>query len=245
MWNAKKVSVIFPTYNEKDSIYDVIQDFDSTGVVDEIIVINNNATPGTSEEIARTKAIEVHEPKQGYGFAIRRGFQEVNGYYIIVSEPDATFVGQDCIKLLAYANDFDVVYGSRTSQELIHQGANMGRFLQWGNWATAKLLEVLFNTTNLTDVGCTMRLIKRPALDKIQPYFTVGGNFFGPEMMILSRIKGLKMVQIPVNYRERVGISSVTGSLEKAFWLGMRMILLILQYRTRSWLNPKYFTKWG
>jgi glycosyltransferase involved in cell wall biosynthesis len=242
MWNAKKVSVIFPTYNEKKSVYNSIQDFKSTGVVDEIVVVNNNAIQGTSEEVARAGAIEIHEPRQGYGFAIRRGLEKTSGYYIIVSEPDGTFVGRDCLKLLSYADDFDVVYGTRTAKELIWEGANMGWFLKWGNWATAKLIEILFNTTSLTDVGCTMRLIRRPALNKIQPYFTVGGNFFGPEMMLLSCIKGLKMIQIPLNYQERVGASSVTGSLRKAFWLGIRMVLLILDYRIRKWVRPKYFT---
>ena len=59
LWKNKKVSVIFPTYNEKESIYYAIQDFFSTGYIDEIIVVNNNAAPGTSEEVAKTKAIEI------------------------------------------------------------------------------------------------------------------------------------------------------------------------------------------
>ena len=103
MWKDKIVSVIFPTYNEKDSIQEAIQDFFSSGYVDEIIVVNNNAAPGTSQEVAKTKAKEVFEQKQGYGFAIRRGFEEAKGDIIIISEPDGTFVGRDVIKLLAYS----------------------------------------------------------------------------------------------------------------------------------------------
>ena len=49
MWNNKKVSVIFPTYNEKDSMFDSIEDFFSSGFVDEIVVVNNNAAEGTDE----------------------------------------------------------------------------------------------------------------------------------------------------------------------------------------------------
>ena len=79
MWYNKKVSVIFPTYNEKDSIKASIEDFFANGFVDEIIVINNNAAKGTSEEVAKTKAIEIMEPLQGYGAAIRRGFKESKG----------------------------------------------------------------------------------------------------------------------------------------------------------------------
>ena len=73
MYKQSKVTVILPTYNERDSIRQVIQDFDALGVVDEIVVVNNNAVEGTSENIRGTSAIEIHEPRQGYGAAIRRG----------------------------------------------------------------------------------------------------------------------------------------------------------------------------
>ena len=51
MWKRKKVSVVLPTYNEKDSIRNSINDFFSSGYVDEIIVVNNNAAEGNSEEV--------------------------------------------------------------------------------------------------------------------------------------------------------------------------------------------------
>lgn len=228
------MSVIFPTYNERDSIRGCIEAFFSTGVVDEIVVVNNNAAPGTSEEVAKTNAREVHEPVQGYGAAIRRGFREARGDLLIVSEPDDTFRGRDVLKLLSYSDDFAVVYGSRTVKELIWKGANMGLFLKWGNWSVAKLMEFLFNTTSLTDVGCTMRCIHREALNEIEPFFSVNGSFFGPEMMVLSALHRQKMIQIPVNYTKRVGTSSVTGNKLVAFRLGLEMIALILRYRMRS-----------
>jgi glycosyltransferase involved in cell wall biosynthesis len=237
MWHGRTVSVILPTYNERDSIRQSIEDIQATGVADEILVINNNAAPGTSEEVAKTDALEIHEPKQGYGNAIRRGFHDATGDLLIVSEPDGTFLGRDILKLLAYADDFDVVYGSRTARMFIWRGANMGLFLRWGNWAVAKLMEFLFNSTNLTDVGCTMRLIHRQALHEIEPEITIGGSSFGPEMMILTLLHGQKLIQIPVNYLPRVGESSVTGDFRKAFFLGMTMIGLVLRYRVRSWLG--------
>src|SRR5438067_6824435 len=119
----------------------------------------------------------------------------------------------------------------------IWRGANMGLFLRWGNWAVAKMMEFLFNATNLTDVGCTMRLISRPALEVIQPTFKIGGSAFGPEMMLLSLIHGLRVIQIPVNYLPRVGTSSVTGDMRKAVVLGLRMIGLVWRYRLASWFG--------
>jgi len=241
MWFGRRVSVILPTYNERDSIRAAIEAFEATGVVDEIVVVNNNAAPGTSEAVAPTSAREIHEPAQGYGAAIQRGLREATGDLLVVSEPDGTFRGQDVFKLLAYADDFEVVYGSRTVKELIWEGANMGLFLKWGNYAVAKLMELLFNTTSLTDVGCTMRCLRRSALERIQPFFSVQGSFFGPEMMVLSILTRLSVIQVPVNYTERIGHSSVTGNKWVAFRLGLQMIRLIVGYRLRSWWRPGDF----
>ncbi|HVG98963.1 MAG TPA: glycosyltransferase family 2 protein [Chloroflexota bacterium] len=243
MWRNARVSVIFPTYNERDSIFAAIGEFLATGLVDEVLVVNNNAAAGTDEEVRRTSARLVHEPQQGYGHAIQRGFREATGDLLIVAEPDGTFRGKDVHKLLAYSEDFDVVYGSRTYRQFIWTGANMGLFLRWGNYAVAKLMEFLFNGTNLTDVGCTLRLIKAPALRQIQPDFRVGGSFFGPEMMLLSLLYGQAMVQIPINYTKRVGTSSVTGDPVKAVRLGLRMILLIVEYRLRAFFPGGRFAR--
>lgn len=231
MWQGHSVSVVLPTYNEKDSIRQTIEDFYATGVVDEVLVVNNNAAPGTSEEVSSTRAREVVEPQQGYGHAIRRGLREAAGDYIVVCEPDATFLGADVFKLLSYAADFDVVYGSRTSQQMIWHGANMGLFLRWGNWAVAKYMEFLYNATSLTDVGCTMRLVHREVAEALAPYFSVGGNEFGPEMMICSLKAGYRVIQVPVNYLPRVGRSAVTGDPVKAFRLGLKMIGMITRRR--------------
>ena len=231
---GKSVSVVLPTYNEKDSIRAIVRDFESLGIVDEIIVVNNNAVDGTSEEVAGTSAREVFESTQGYGAAIKRGFREATGDYVCLCEPDGTFEARDILKLLAYIEDVDVSYGSRTVHEFIWHGANMGFFLRFGNWSVAKLMEVLFNTNSLSDVGCTMRVARRAALDLILPHLTVDGSHFGPQMMCVSVIARLRIVQIPINYRSRVGSSSVTGDLWVAAKLGLRMIVLILGYRIRA-----------
>jgi len=234
MWKGKAVSVIFPTYNERDSIREAIEDFFATELVDEIVVVDNNAAPGTEDEVRQTEAVLVLEPRQGYGYAIQRGLAEATGDYLIISEPDGTFAGRDVVKLLSYAEDCDVVYGTRTHREFIWAGANMGWWLKWGNYIAAKIMEFAFNTSTLSDVGCTMRLLSRPALAEIQPHFTVGGSAFGVEMMLLSLISGLRVVQVPVNYTRRIGTSSVTGDPGKAITLGFEMLWMIAQYRLRS-----------
>ena len=231
MWRGKRVAVIFPTYNEKDSIRAATLDVFATGLADEVIVVNNNAAQGTSEEVAGTGAREIFESQQGYGNALLCGMDHCTADLIVLSEPDGTFSGNDLIKLLAYSDDMPVVFGTRTSREFIWKGANMGLFLRWGNWAVAKMTEFLFNTTMLTDMGCTLRLFHREALATIRPSLTIGGSHFGPQLLMEVIAHRIPFVEIPINYRVRVGVSSVTGSLWKAFWLGMRMIVLVLEYR--------------
>ncbi|OGL39041.1 MAG: glycosyl transferase [Candidatus Schekmanbacteria bacterium RIFCSPHIGHO2_02_FULL_38_11] len=234
MWKGKKVSVILPTYNEKDSIRQVIDDFYNTGYVDEVIVVNNNAAKGTKEEVGKTKAIQIFEEKQGYGYAIQRGFMESTGDLFVISEPDGTFCGKDIVKLLAYSEDFDAVFGTRTTSIMIWEGANMRHMLRIGNILVAKLIEFFFNTTQLTDVGCTYKLISREVYEKIKNKFTIGGSHFGPELMLLIIINRLRFIEIPLNYGKRVGKSSVTGNKVTAFLLGLRMIALIFHYRISS-----------
>jgi glycosyltransferase involved in cell wall biosynthesis len=231
MWKGNKISVVFSTYNEKDSIKQSIEDFFDTGVVDEVIAVDNNAVKGTKEEIFKTKAKYFLEKNQGFGWGYRRALYEAKGDIIIMTEPDGTFVAEDIFKLLAYANQFDVVFGTRTTSILIAEGANMGFFMKWSNWFLAKIIEVLFNTTQLTDVGCTYRLIKRNSYEKIKRSFVIRKNEFNLEIMLQVIRHKIKFIEIPINYRKRVGKSSVTGNKFKAFILAVKMLILILKHR--------------
>ncbi|MGQ9813586.1 MAG: glycosyltransferase family 2 protein [Candidatus Roseilinea sp.] len=231
MYNAKTVSVVFPAYNEEPYIRRAIEDFDISGVVDEIIVVNNNSRDRTAEEASQTRARVVLETKQGYGYALQRGMREAAGDIVILAEPDGTFVGRDILKLLAYSDEFDMVCGTRTTRELIWAEANMGWFLRQGNWVVAKMLQLLYNGPSLSDCGCTLRLIHRRALEQIQDQFTVGKSHFLPEMVILALKHKLKIIEIPVNYRGRVGESKITGNLKGVLRTGLRMIGIILRYK--------------
>lgn len=230
MWGKNTVSVILPTYNEKDSIADVIEGYFDIGYVDEVIVVNNNAIQGTKEVVDQTRARQVFEEKQGYGFAIRRGIDEAKGDLIIISEPDGTFSAKDTIKLLAYSEDCDVVWGTRTDIRFIERGANMGILLRTGNLLVAKILQFIFNTTRLTDVGCTLKLYKREVIQNIKEHFTVGREHFGVELMVLTVMDRYNIIEIPVKYNKRVGKSSVTGYPNKTFILALKVVGTIVYY---------------
>jgi glycosyltransferase involved in cell wall biosynthesis len=239
MWNGKTISIVFPAYNEEDNIATAVLDFLDTGIVREVIVINNNSKDRTAERASSAGARVVTETTPGYGAALRRGLSEATSDYIILAEPDGTFVGRDIIKLLAYSDDFDMVCGTRTTKELIWAEANMGWFLRFGNIIVAKMLEVLFVGPSLSDCGCTLRLIRRESLKNIITKMTVNRSHFLPEMMILALINDLRVIEIPVNYRGRVGQSKITGNLSGAISTGLRMIMIIISYRFKTILHKK------
>jgi glycosyltransferase involved in cell wall biosynthesis len=234
MWNGKAVSVVLMTYAERDSIREVIERFYATGFVDEVLVVDNNAQTGTVEEVAKTPARVVSEPRQGYGYATRRGLLEASGELIVLAEPDGTFLPEDILKLLVYSTECDAVFGTRTTQELIWKDANMAGFLRWGNWAVAKMIEALYNTTHLSDVGCTYKLLRRATAEYVAQNMKVGGSHAGAEVMMLTILSGARFVEVPVNYLPRVGTSSVTGDPRAAIEVGVRMIFLLLLGRLRA-----------
>ena len=227
--------MVFPAYNEEQYIRR-----GDRGLPDSR---RGRRSPRRRQQLARSDggggrpqraARVVSETRQGYGFALRRGLQEARGDIIILAEPDGTFIGRDVLKLLAYADDFDMVCGTRTTRELMWDQANMGWFLRIGNWAVAKMLQVLYGGPSLSDCGCTLRLTHRGALERIRGDLTVGGSHFLPEMVILGlKRQRLKIIEIPVNYRGRVGESKITGNLQGTLRTGFSMIGLIVKYRLK------------
>jgi Glycosyltransferases involved in cell wall biogenesis len=239
MWNGKSVSVVFPAYNEEKNIGVAVKDFLGAGIVDEVIVVDNNSDDQTAERARAAGGRVVSESTQGYGAALTRGLAEANTDLIILAEPDGTFAGIDVIKLLAYESEFDIVCGTRTTRELIWEEANMEWFLRFGNIVVAKMIEWFFDGPSLSDCGCTLRLINRRARDIILPKLTVTGSHFLPEVVILALLARLRVIEIPVNYRGRVGTSKITGTRKGTFQTGMRMISLILKLRFRP-QRPNY-----
>ncbi len=240
MWNDKTVSVVLMTYAERFSIRDVIERFYATGLVDEVVVIDNNAQEGTADEVRRTRARLVQEPQQGYGHATRRGLREATGDLVVLTEPDGTFLPEDITKLLVYAEECDAVFGTRTTRDLIWAEANMDGWLRWGNWAVAKVLELLYNTSHLSDVGCTYRVLRRATAEYVAERMTVGGSHAGVEVMLLTIASGARVVEVPVNYLPRVGVSAVTGKRLEAIKVGVQMLGLIVRFRR---LMPRQLTR--
>jgi glycosyltransferase involved in cell wall biosynthesis len=238
MYNGKSVSIVFGTYREKHSIKKVIEDFFRTGIVDEIIVVNNNAEPGTDDEVKKTKAKLIYEKRQGYGYAYQRGIKQARGEYIILCEPDGTYLAKDIKRLLVYAeDDFDVVLGSRTGQSTPLSGADMNVWRKWANVLEAKSIEVLFNTNAITDVGCTYKLFRRSALKKLSSKWKTTNALFATELLLLTVYEKLRFIEIPITIHKRVGQSSLTDTWHQLVKWGVYIQSYIIIFWFRCLLN--------
>jgi len=243
MWRGKKISVVIPTYRERKSVRASIESFEKSGFVDEIIVVDNNAETGTKEEVEKTKAKIVKESRQGYGHAIRKGLESTNADLIIVSEPDGSFDGEDVLKLLSYSNDFDMVFGSRTHLPLVHKGSDMILYKRMGDVLLGKVATLLFLCYPLTDVGCTFRLTSRSAWKKIASECQSRDGIFATEWLMVAAKNNVRFIEIPINYRSRIGKSLfVSKPYTKGTIWGVRKLYCILKIWAYGIMDKKLYS---
>lgn len=205
---GKKVSIIIPAYDEEATIEQVVADFHGHPVVDEVLVVDNNCKDRTAELAAGAGARVVAESAPGYGRALLRGLREATGDYLVLVEADGSFQARDLDKLLCYLPDCAMVLGTRTTRQMVQQGANMDFTLRWGNVAAAKILELLWYIRlepRLTDVGCTYRALHRSTFAIIGPGLSEAGPGFSPEMICEAMRHGMRVIEIPVHYGSRAG----------------------------------------
>ena len=242
----RQICVIMPTFNEESTIKQVVEDFQRQNFVKYVVVIDNKSTDDTVK-IAKdcgAKVIEKIENK-GYSHSLVLGLKEAlktDANIITITESDGTFNGYDLEKMVPYLNNCDMVIGSRQNQVISEKGNQNSGFFVWANFLLAKLIQIKYlsldhmGIINLTDVGCIYRVIKRDALEKIISKLTypgsdrpVGGIGIGLYITMLGIEKDLKIIEIPVTFKRRIGKSKLTGAgKKKTINIGLRFLWLIL-----------------
>ncbi len=231
-FNQHRVSLVVPAYNEAAAIGHVMRDFRPH--VDEIVVMDNCSPDGTARIAQELGATVYSRPLRGYGDALQQGMDAATGDILVLVEADATFRARDLGKLLEYLKDADMVIGTRTTRQMIEQGANMDGLLRWGNVLVGKLVEGLWwaREPRFTDVGCTFRALWRDAYVKIRPYLTRHDATFSPEMMIEMLRVQARVIEVPVSYyRRRGGASKHSANRWHSIRTGLKMLRLILSKR--------------
>ncbi len=226
-----RISVGMTAYNDELSIGAAARDFLSQKDVVSVIVVDNNSADGTTQEGLAAGAKVVRETVQGYGACCMRALKEAMkaGDVICLVEGDCTFTGSDLKKLTAYLENADMVLGTRTTKELNTPDSQLNTAIHWGNVLMAKLMQLRFLTVRLTDMGCTFRVIRKSALEKIIDQLEVTGNHFSCEMILVALKNNLMVIEIPVTLKKRVGESKgVGGNFFKASVTAIDMWRLIV-----------------
>ena len=229
------ICVAIPAYNEEEAIADVITDFKLIPFVSKVIVVDNNSSDNTSKRASEAGAIVVVEKKQGYGYASIRGLRECleksDSNIIALVEADSTFRASDLYIMTPYIRYADMVLGTRTYALLVEKKSQMDWLYYIGNIFLALLIDIKYidKFVRLTDVGCTFRLIRRKALEKIIGKLRVGSSEFSPHMIMIALDNALSVIEVPITFWRRKGKSKEAGAGKwKGFLIGLKMLKLIL-----------------
>ena len=221
-----KISVVIPTLNEAQAIGEVVGAVPQ-GWVQDIFVVDNGSTDDTAEQATLAGARVICEPRRGYGAACMAGAIAARDSDIIVFlDGDRS---DDPHQLAAIAtpvlqDQADLVIGSRIEGRL-EKGA-MPIHGQLGNRLIVFLLHLLYGIY-ITDIG-SFRAIKTDDLFALKMEQMTYG--WPVEMVVKAARKGLRIKSVPINYRKRIGVSKVTGSLKGTVMATYYMFLVPLKY---------------
>ncbi|MFN3383914.1 MAG: glycosyltransferase family 2 protein [Archaeoglobaceae archaeon] len=198
------VSVILPTKNEEKAIAFCIEEikkvFEENKIEGEIIVADysTDSTPEIAENLG---AKVIRADKAGYGYAYKLGFQNAKHETIVMCDADGSYDFREIPKLLNALNDADIVIGSRFLGK-IEKGAMKWLHRYIGNPILTWFLNFFFKT-NLSDAHSGFRALKKDVIEKMK--LLSDGMDFASEMVVQAKRKGLKMVEVPITYRKRIG----------------------------------------
>ncbi|MGY0426173.1 MAG: glycosyltransferase family 2 protein [Polaribacter sp.] len=223
------IKVIIPAYNEQNSITNVIKDIPN--FVDEIIVVNNNSTDKTEENVAKAGATTLSEKRKGYGYACLKGMeyianQEIKPTIVVFLDGDYSDYPEQLSEIIApiLQKDIDFVIGARVKR--LREYGSMTPQQVFGNWLATFLMKLFFGA-KFTDLG-PFRAIKYQKLLALQMQDKTYG--WTVEMQLKALKQKLSYTEIPVKYRNRIGISKVSGTVKGSILAGIKILSWIFKY---------------
>jgi glycosyltransferase involved in cell wall biosynthesis len=226
-----KVAVIIPAFNEENAVGNVIGDIPKE-CVSHIIVANNNSKDATREQALKAGAIVVDEKRQGYGYACLKGMeyvkeQQLDPDIIVFIDADYSDYPEQLPSLLKpiIEDGMDMVIGSRASGNRKRGSMTIPQI--FGNWLATKLIKIFYGVT-YTDLG-PFRAIRWSSLQEMHMKDQTYG--WTVEMQLKAAKMKLKITEVPVNYRVRIGFSKVSGTVKGTILAGYKIITTIFKYR--------------
>ncbi|MHC4513918.1 MAG: glycosyltransferase family 2 protein [Planctomycetota bacterium] len=229
-----RTAVIIPVLNEEEGLPLVLADI-PTDLVDEVVVVDNGSTDRSAEVAREQGARVVVAPQRGYGSACLAAIAATPEHEVLVFlDGDYSDYPEDMRQLLppVVGGQADLVIGSR----MIDREARKALLPQarFGNRLAALLMRLLFGI-RCTDLG-PFRVVRRRKLLELQ----MRDRDFGwtVEMQLRARLRGLRVLELPVRYRKRIGRSKISGTLSGTLRAGYKILKTIFAYR----LRPPRFT---
>ncbi|GAA4962570.1 glycosyltransferase family 2 protein [Algibacter aquimarinus] len=223
------IKVIIPAYNEADSITHVINDIPKH--VNEIIVVSNNSTDDTEINARNAGATVLKESNKGYGYACLKGMQHIANQnekpnIVVFLDGDYSDYPEELTKITApIINDnIDFVVGARVKQ--LREKGSMTIPQVFGNWLATFLMSLFFGA-KFTDLG-PFRAIKYNKLLALKMEDKTYGWTVEMQLKVLKQ--KLTYIEVPVNYRNRIGISKVSGTVKGAIFAGIKILGWIFKY---------------
>ncbi len=227
------IKVIIPAYNEEESIANVINDIPS--IVNEVIVVSNNSTDTTEQRAKDAGATVLMEPRKGYGYACLKGMEYIAQQskeldkkpdIIVFLDGDYSDYPEQLSELVEpiEKQGLDFVIGARVKR-LRKQGSMTPQQI-FGNWLATFLMKLFFNAS-FTDLG-PFRAIKYDKLLGLNMEDKTYG--WTVEMQLKALKQKLSYTEIPMKYRNRIGVSKVSGTVKGSVMAGVKILGWIFKY---------------
>jgi len=226
---SQLIKVIIPAYNEQDSIANVIKDIPNS--VHEVIVISNNSTDRTEENARNAGATVLQENRKGYGYACLKGMEYIAGQHttpdiVVFLDGDYSDYPEQLTEIVApIINDnIDFVIGARVKR--LREQGSMTPQQVFGNWLATFLMKLFFGA-KFTDLG-PFRAIKYAKLLALKMEDKTYG--WTVEMQLKALKQKYSYVEIPMKYRNRIGVSKVSGTVKGSIMAGVKILGWIFKY---------------
>jgi len=223
------IKVIIPAFNEQNSIVKVIKDLPK--MVEEIIVVNNNSTDETAKNAKNAGATVLHETKKGYGFACLKGINYIENQnnkpsIVVFLDGDYSDFPEQLSEIIQpiIQENIDFVVGARL-KNLREQGSMTPQQI-FGNWLATSLMKFFFNS-KFTDLG-PFRAIKYEKLLALNMSDKTYGWTVEMQLKVLKR--KMSYTEIPIKYRNRIGVSKVSGTVKGSIFAGAKILGLVFKY---------------
>jgi len=237
---TKSISIILPTYNEKKNIEILIPQIENILLKKrydfEIIVVDDSSPDGTAQTAEemnkryRNVRVIVKKKKEGIGAALREGYNAAKNDLIISMDSDLSFDYNDILRLIEKINEGnDLVVGSRHGANENYERTKFNIYVKWFISKFGNKMNKILSGVNIKDFTANFRAIRKDVWKHIKTKENTNSILL--EMIILTKVKGYKITEIPVKFKDRIHGESKISLAREAPKFVLKLIKFSTKYR--------------